>query len=652
MAMTTPNSYSWLKDYVGERIPSPQEVAKLLGQHAFEIEDVYTAGDDTVIDVDVLPNRSSDCLSHRGVARELATILDCELKHDPLRHAPELPTTDLITVDIADSERCPRFTASLITGVTVKESPAWLQARLEAIGQRPINNIVDATNYVMYALGQPLHAYDADLFPQVDGAWQFVVRTARAGEVISLLSEGGKDEDRDVTLRGTETLVVDGSSDTPIGLAGVKGGRFAGVHAGTTQVIIEAASWHPTTTRKTARPLGIITDAGKRFENEVTREMALYAQAEIIALITDIAGGSLKGCIDVYKEQVENPAVTVSVSKTNALLGLELPQSEMEAILKRVGCAVTGDQGSLTAVGPWERTDLMIEEDFIEEIGRIHGYHDVTAVAPTPKALSTLNKRHYYSEVIRRVLVSAGYSEVITSSFRNKDTVQLKNALASDKSCLRSRLIPNLTETLDRNAGFTDLLGTPDTRVFEIGSVFYPCEGTVAEHISVGIGVRLKPSGYTGKEDKVLTAITDQLAAELGVAISWTIEKGVAECNLTALLKDLPEPAAYEPVVVGEEIVYQPFSIYPHVSRDIAMWVTDDSNESLTKEAVAEVLNNAAGDLRVRTTHIDEFSKDGRTSYAFRLVFQSKEKTLTDSEVNAVMDNIYNTVSERGWEVR
>ena len=248
--------HSWLKDYLGDALPTPEKMEELLTFHSFEIDGVEEVAGEAVIDVDVLPNRSSDCLCHRGVARELASLLGTELAHDPLAEKPELTVTDKIVVDIQNETACPRFTAVLMTDVTVGESPDWLKRRLTSLGVRSINNIVDATNYVMYALGEPMHAYDADLFPQVDGKWNFVVRDARPDETISLLAEGGKDEDRIVELVGTELLIVDGSSDTPIGLAGVKGGRYAGVHAGTKNIIIEAAHFDPTVTRKTARRLG------------------------------------------------------------------------------------------------------------------------------------------------------------------------------------------------------------------------------------------------------------------------------------------------------------------------------------------------------------------------------------------------------------
>lgn len=645
-------SWNWLKEYIGDTDLTAAEAAELLGMHAFELEGVEEKGNDTIIDVDILPNRSSDCLSHRGVARELASITRTPLAHDPLAGEPAaLPATDLISVSIADATACPRFSASLMKDVVVGESPDWLKERLKAIGQRPINNIVDATNYVMFAIGQPIHAYDADLFPQVDGTWQFVVRYAREGEQVHLIPEGGKDEERVVECIGTELLIVDGSSDTPIGLAGVKGGSFAGVHAGTTKVIIEAAHFHPTITRKTARRLGIVIDASKRFENEPSRELLPYTQVEITKLIADIANGTLVGAIDEYTEKQKSTTVAVHPARVNTLLGLTLATEEMVPILESTGATVTLSGDVISATHPWERTDLQIEEDYVEEIGRLHGYQHIAAIKPTAVPLAEINIRHYYAEQIREVLLNAGFSEVITSSFRKKDTVQLRNALASDKSYLRSTLTKNLIEVLDKNAGFTDLLGTIQTRVFEIGTVFHKTETGVAEHVAVAFGVRVKPSGYSGKEDAFVAEAIELVNSVVGDTATWSVAQGVAEMNLTAALANLPQPTEYTTVTRGAEISYQPFSTYPHMTRDIAMWVSDSPGESLTKE-VEHVLNNAAGPLRVRTTFVDEFAKDGRTSLAFRLVFQSDEKTLTDEEVNAAMDAVYKAAEAAGWETR
>lgn len=640
--------HSWLKEYVGENLPTAQKVEDLLNFHAFEIDGVEEVEGETVIDVDVLPNRSSDCLCHRGIARELATILAIKMENDPLAVKPDVKKTDLITVDVSNQEACPRFTASLITGVEVKASPDWLQKRLKAIGQRSINNIVDATNYVMYAIGQPLHAYDADLFPQVDGKWHFVVRDAQAGETVSLLAEGGKDEDRVVELTGSELLIVDGSTNTPIGLAGVKGGRYAGVHAGTKNIIIEAAHFHPTLTRKTARGLGIVIDASKRFENEPSRDLPPYGQTEIIKLITTIAGGKCVGMIDKYFDPVENPVVKVTTAKTNSLLGLVLETKDIAQLLSATGSIVSVEGDTIFAQGPFERTDLKIEEDFIEEVGRLYGLDKIISVLPKTTVIATVNSRQYYSEKIRHVLLQLGFSEVITSSFQKKAVIQLQNSLASDKSFVRSELAKNLHKVLDANISHIDLLGIKDVRVFEIGTVFSKSDSGIAEHLSLALGVRTKGNGFSAPDERILVDACEKVEEALGTSLAWEKEKGVAELDILATIEQLPVPQGYEPVTEKAAVQYTPVSPYPATSRDIALWV----GEGVTANEVVMVINQAAGDLRLRSDLFDEFSKDGKNSYAFRLVFQSKEKTLTDDEITQVMQAVNNAIAQKQWEVR
>ena len=666
-------SYNWLQDYLGSDIPSPAELAELLTFHSFEIEGVTESEDDVVIDVDILPNRSSDCLSHRGIAREIATILGKPLKFDPLATKPVIDPTNAISLDNQRTDVCPRFTAQLLTGVTVSESPDWLQKRLRALGQRPINNVVDATNYVMYALGQPLHAYDGSKFPKVGDAWQFRVRTANQEEKIQLLGEGADGGQREIELSGTELLIVDASSDTPIGLAGVKGGSFAGVDGSTTTVIIEAAHFDSLLTRQTARAQKIVIDASKRFENEPARELPVYAQAMIADLLAEIAGAKSEGCLDEYAQPHINPTVAVPVRQVSGLLGLSLSIDQMVGYLERAGIVVDVQDDVLHCTGPFERTDLTIPEDFIEEIGRIHGYKHVEAVVPEVVPMQEYNSLHYYSERVRAILLSAGFSEVITSSFRKKDEVRLLNALASDKGYLRSQLQKNIQEALDKNAPHTDLIGTTDTRIFEFGTVFAQAEKGVSEHMALALGVRSKPSGYSGKEDAVLREIQVEIEKELGVKIDWVENKGVSECNFSLYLKDLPAPSSYDPVEVKKAITYKPFFTYPAITRDIALWVADGVKVDTVKETLLTALqerssvllrwadksvstatssDNQAPIFLMRFDLFDEFSKDARTSYAFRLVFQSSEKTLTDEEMQEVTDVLYRAIHEAGWEAR
>lgn len=646
-------SHEWLKEYVGPKLPAPAVVAALLTAHAFEIDGIEEVAGDTIITVDVLPNRSSDCLCHRGIARELASILGSTLEKDPLAITPAFLSLDTVSVTIEDAVACPRFTAAHITGVTVGPSPAWLQARLASIGQRSINNLVDATNYVMFAIGQPLHVYDADLFTRQHGVWKFVVRRARVGETISLLAEAGKTTDRIVTMEGDELLIVDGSTDIPIGLAGVKGGRYAGVHEGTRNIIVEAAHFNPTVVRRTARRLGIIIDASKRFENEPAQALPAYAQAEICTLITAIAGGE---CVGVVEKQAQvmppvEPTI-VRVARVNQILGLELEDGLVESILLRIGANVITSEtsGILLVTSPFERTDLHTEVDYIEEVGRLYGLDHIKAIPPVISEGAVVDPMHFYSELVRTHLIAQGFSEVITSSFRAKDSIQLRNALASDKSYVRSALTENILAVLTQNYPQADLLGIDRVCVFEIGTVFQKTTVGIQEYISLAVGVRSKGNGPTPKDNEIISMVWDELKSALEVTspILHSIQDGVIEINFSLLVECLPVPKAYISPPIRTIASYRPVSNFPAVARDIALWVPS----TITSGEVADTLVTAAGPLCVRQTLFDTFTKNEQTSYAFRLIFLAPDRTLTDVEVNSIMDEVYKTAQHSGYTVR
>jgi len=624
--------HEWIAEYLGDNTPTPEKIEELLTFHAFEIEGVE--GD--VIDVDVLPNRSSDCLCHRGIARELATLLNVELSHDPLREEITLKETDTITATIADTKGCRRIGLAHMEGVQIGPSPEWLKKRLEALGQRSINNVVDATNYVMLSIGQPLHAYDA----QKLSALQLGVRYAKEGEKVTTLS----DEEYELS---SDIQIIEDADGTPLGIAGIKGGKHAEVDGETTNIFLEAANFDPVITRKASQKLRLQTDASKRFENSPSPELVPYALQEVANLIKEIAGGEIMGWTDTYPEKQKDVHATLTLAKTNALLGLSLSTDDVASILSRLGVEYTQDGDVFSVTSPWERTDLHIEEDYIEEIGRVYGYNHIASVVPEKIEVAEVNARQYYSEQIRKVFLGLGFSEVITSSFRKKDKVRLLNALASDKGCLRSTLTKNITEVLDKNISYVDLLGREDIRAFEIGTVFTKGEGGIEEHFALSWGVRTKQTGYTPKDDVVVQEVQKALGESLGVDLEVSVEKGVAELNLSTLLEKLPQPSTYELFEKTPDITYKPFSVYPHVSRDIALWT-----ERVSAAEVEEVIRNEAGELLVRLSLFDEFSKDGKTSYAFRLVFQSMDGTLTDEEISPIMERVNTAVAEKGWEVR
>ena len=325
-------SYRWLQSYFDAPLPSPEKVAELLTFHSFEVETIGKTGDDFVFDIDILPNRAHDCLSHLGIARELSVLLEIPLKRDVLREKVQtLPTSSRLTLSIVDTLNAPRHMAAFISGVTVKESPEWLRRYLESIGQRSINNIVDATNYVMFALGQPTHVFDADTLTKKDGVIGITIRRARKGERVTLL--GG-----DEYILDEEMLVLaDTHSGVPLDIAGIKGGVSAELTEKTSSLVLSAANFKGASVRKTSQRLKLRTEASVRFENELAPELSYYGITEVIQLIQDIAGGEVEGYIDTYPIRKSSQyKIGVSVNEVNALLGTNITGGAMEHIFSRL----------------------------------------------------------------------------------------------------------------------------------------------------------------------------------------------------------------------------------------------------------------------------------------------------------------------------
>ncbi len=627
-------SYNILNTFFDGKLPAPSVLEEAFTFHSWEIDEVVEKDGDTMFDVKVLPDKSAWALSHRGVAKDLSVVLDMPLAHDPFSITPELvPVTDVISVKV-DTPLCDRYAAAYVTGVTVGPSPEWLVKSLATLGQRSINNIVDATNYVMFSLGQPLHAFDAKKLSSLS----IGVRAARDGEKITTLT-GDVCE-----LSSVDTLIVDGGNDAPIGIAGIKGGKVAEVDQTTTDLVIESAHFNAVSTRKTSQRLKLRTDASIRYENGVVSDVVPYALTEVVRLILEIARGSLIGYVDTGTDVRMCSNVFVSLSKINSVLGLSLSKEDVDAIMARFGYRHVWQGDALSVIPPFERPDLRIAEDVIEEIGRVHGYDHVVSVTPEPIALTEMNTTFYYTDMVRKALQDVGFSEVFTSSFRAKDEVKLKNALASDKGYLRSALSENMKEALARNAPNADLLGVREVATFEVGTVFTKN----GQSLSLALGVS-SPSGYKAKnDDKVLERGIKAAEEVLGASLSWSKAQGVAETSLTEIIATLPTPTAYAPFERSKDITYKSFSNYPFASRDIAFWAGEGSEEAELKKLISE----NAGPLLVRLDLFDRFEKESRVSYAFRLVFQSFERTLTAEEINDVIESVTKALTERGCEIR
>ena len=353
-------SYKWIQEYFDEPLPEPPALVELLTLHSFEIEGVENIGDDTDIDIDELANTAHDCLSHRGIAKEIGSILSRDLYKDPFRDdvlkLPEGGITAEVDADVPNTSTI----AILIKNISIGESPDWLKERLATLGQRSINNIVDITNYVMLGTGQPLHAFDAKVF--INGVLR--IKRAEEGEKLTLLG------DIKVELTKDDLVVSDGN--TALDVAGIRGGEDAEVTENTTDIVLSASHFDPTMVRKTAQRLKLWTDAAKRFQNDPSMHLVEYGAKEALEMILDLAGGEVAGTSRAGASLPKEAIVELSVARANALLGLSLSRDEVVDILKRLGASYEGDE-ILSVSIPHERMDLRIEEDLIEEVGRLHG---------------------------------------------------------------------------------------------------------------------------------------------------------------------------------------------------------------------------------------------------------------------------------------
>ena len=604
-------SRDWLQTYFEKELPDASVLAEALTFHAFEVESVE--GD--VLDVKVTPNRGHDCLCHYGIAKELSAILNetfIPQKHENGVEDMLSKKTDAIVVSI-NNPLCKRYIAGYLKGVKIGPSPEWLRKRIEAIGQKSINNVVDATNYVMFNIGQPLHVFDAGKLKKQE-SYAISVRMAKKGEAMLTL------DDKEYTFTDAMMVITDMHADAIIGIAGIKGGKMSGVDEGTTDIILEAANFDGVSVRRAAQALKLRTDASERFQQVLSSGLAGYGMRAAVEIIQKIAGGELVGFADEYPEPEEERSVSISVAQINQALGTSLSESDTIDVFTRLGFSYEARGREISVRAPFERLDIVIPEDLIEEVGRLVGYDKVpsTELPVFPRSPET-NENFYRSEHVREDLMSDGYSEVYTSVFANSGERAVANKVGGEQSYLRKSLIPGLEETLKRNIRNKDLLGISEVRIFEIGTI-WPASSNKSEH--------------DGKEEIVV-----------GIASE---KEGTSERSLKDMAPVLSQEVGYEELPVSATERYQPFSRYPFIVRDIAMWIPGGVDEN----EVLGLIQREAGELLVHEALFDRFEKDGKVSLAFRLVFQSFDRTLTDEEANQHMKGIQATLESKGLEIR
>lgn len=644
-------SLNWLQEHLATPLPDITTLAREVTLRAFEVEEVELIPGDSLLEIKVLPDRAHDALNHRGMAREIGGLLGVARKERVYKDVVRDGSVPAVRVIVEDSTLCPRYVATRVDGVTIRPTPKELASKIEVISGRSINNIVDITNFVLFDIGQPLHAFDAE---KVKGG--ITVRLAKKGETMTTL------DNKALTLDGTELVIAD--DEAVLALAGIKGGKKAEVTTDTTSIILECANFDPTHTRKTSQKLNIKTDASKRYENGITSMFAGESSLHALALIAEHAGEVKIGeTTDVYPNKEMPVVVAISPEAVNRLIGISLTGDEVAAVLTRAQFTFVRSGDSFTVNIPEERLDLRIKEDMIEEIGRHVGYEQVVSVIPKIAQKGVPNKRLYYANKVRKFLEAQGFSEVYTYSFAtpgNGET-EVLSPVGKDRPFIRNGLAVGLHQSLLSNVYNAPLIGIEDVKIFEIGNVF-PKKG---EHSSVGIALA---AGSKGRAKTIRTeceALITALARELDVpnvsdvtyaniASSGVLKWGpvICEFDLDQLIKKLPEPTGYEPIVAHRtELRYKTLSAYPFIVRDIAIFVPQEATEAY----IETLLKKEAGELVVRFSQFDKFQKEGedRVSYGYRMVFQSFEKTLTDDEVNAVMDRV--TVAcnaQQDWQVR
>lgn len=655
----------------------------------------YAGLSDTILELEITPNRP-DCLSVAGVAREVGAVFDrvaCMPGSAPAEAGA--PVAESVTVTIDDAEMCPRYTARLIRNVKIGPSPAWLAEKVTASGARSISNIVDITNFVMFELGQPLHAFDADLLARDEtGRIAIGVRTAAKGERLTTLDG----QDRKLTA---DTLLITDPSG-PVALAGVMGGQSTEVHDGTVNVLLESACFNPGSVSRTSRRLGLFSEASSRFEKAVDRASCVAALDRAAALMAELCGGDVApGVVDTYPTPATERDLTLRLDRLNGILGAEIDDAAAAAILTRLGCAVTVTRDSLGVTVPTFRPDLEREIDLVEEVLRIYGMERIEPTLPSGAGrLGELTREQRWRERAGATMRACGLNETMTYSFADPaDTsrmcdaldegevfCELLNPMSAEQSVLRRTMLPGLL----RSVSYNQRRGVQDVHLYEIGSTFrmspgrkQPKEPIALAGVLAGSWNRpawnddAEPLGFfDGKgvlealarefglnRFKIRAAETPFLqpgrAAEVlvnGEVVGWLGE--VHPLVLGAFEADGPVTAfelALSPLVRAA-VDAKPFSDvprFPGVELDVAIVVPED----VTAERIESSMASAGGKLLESVRLFDVYRgigvPDGKKSLAFELVYRAPDRTLTAEEIEATHGRLVRKVcSAVGGELR
>jgi len=624
--------------------------------------------EDVRLEIEVTANRP-DLLCHKGVARDLGAAYGAAIKLPPIPEAPspgEAPrrvtdrgSVDGVEVAIEDTEGCPRYMGAVIRGVRVGPSPTWLEARLRSIGARPINNVVDATNYVLYELNQPMHAFD---LANVRGN-KIIVRRAAPGETLVTLDGESR------SLTPEMTMICDGEGPTAI--AGVMGGEHSEVAADTTDVLLECAYFDPLRIRRTRQALKMNTEASYRFERGTDIDAMADALRRAVQLIRAVAGGEEReSAVDVYPKPTRPRSIFLRPERVEHVLGVPIPRDEVEQLLVRLGFPVAPKDDRLHVQVPGWRPDVSREVDLIEEIARLRGY-DSFPVEMRPLRPSAVpdDPVEQFKGTVRRLMTGRGLDEARSLSLSGEggaDHWQLQNPLSVEESFLRRDLLPGLVRSVERNWAVRER----NVRLFEIGRVFHRGDGNRPHEIvrlaGVVTGARVPPhwtdAGNTPDCD--LWDLKSLFEDAAGVACAgatvveveggWEAHDAAGERRGWASELDADAPAWAAPLYGFElDLVtperaggqFRPLPTTPPAERDVALVLP----EGITAADVEAVMREVGGVLLAESHIFDEYRGVGVAgrSVAWRLVFRAPDRTLRDKEVEATVTRILTALEER-----
>jgi len=667
-------SLEWLRDSLPSRV-SPDQAAEALTHGGFPVEKIDAFGDDTVLDVEVTSNRG-DLLSHVGVARELSALLNREFRQViPKAAESASPASSVTSVAIEAADLCPHYTARIVRNVKLGPSPAWLARRLEAVGLRPISNVVDVTNYVMFETGQPLHAFDLDRL----GGRRIVVRRAKAGEKLTTI-DGHERE-----LTGDMPVIADASR--AVALAGVMGGRDSEVSAATTNVLLESARFDPLTVRKAARSLDLRSDSSYRFERGIDPTLPERASLRAAQLILETAGGELlSGMASAGSTGYQLKHVTLRLARLRQVLGVELPTAEVVEAFRRLGLSPVQHADRIDVTVPSHRLDINIEADLVEEAARVLGYdrvpvRDEIAIRVTPP-----EPARKATDMIRSALVAGGYFEAVTFGFvgdalaadfvppEARPDAPLPRADASVRkkdASLRPSILPGLLEAVRRN----ETAGTAEAKLYEIGSTFWNRPGGgVEERQRLGLVGSADVREVRGVVEKLLSRLDARRPVRVvpderpGYArgacgrIEWDgtpvgylgrVARPVAE---KLSLRELPAAAELEmaPLLAGVQLVPQLHKppAYPAAPRDLSLVLPESVRYEAVESLVRAVNPPALEEVRYVTTYRGKPLEQGTKSVTVTLMFRSSQRTLTGEEVEAAVQKVVEAAKQQGWGLR